>query len=119
MTLQTCYQGHGRATEHKPELILNNFGTRLGRRVGRMFASLFCQDPTFKGRRAVTFHNQRDFIFFRHHRYVFEEKDKSRQKEGPKKVVQARLQVRAACRGGAALVGSFTRPSGLTLGVAG
>ena len=87
-------QGHGRATEHKPELILNNFGTRLGRRVGRMFASLFCQDPNFKGRRAITFHNQRDFIFFRHHRYIFEEKEKTRQKEGgPKKVVQARLQV--------------------------
>jgi ribosome production factor 1 len=88
-------KGHGRATEHKPELILNNFGTRLGRRVGRMFASLFCQDPTFRGRRAVTFHNQRDFIFFRHHRYVFEEKEKkasSKAKEGPKKVVQARLQ---------------------------
>ena len=39
-------QGHGRATDHKPELILNNFGTRLGRRVGRMFASLFCQVST-------------------------------------------------------------------------
>lgn len=36
-------QGHGRATEHKPELVLNNFGTRIGRRVGRMFASLFAQ----------------------------------------------------------------------------
>ncbi|GAX73016.1 hypothetical protein CEUSTIGMA_g468.t1 [Chlamydomonas eustigma] len=86
-------KGHGRATEHKPELILNNFNTRLGRRVGRMFASLFCQDPNFKGRRAVTFHNQRDFIFFRHHRYIFEEKEnKSKMREGPKKVVQARLQ---------------------------
>lgn len=58
-------QGHGRATTHKPELVLNNFGTRLGRRVGRMFASLFSQDPAFRGRRVVTFHNQRDFVFFR------------------------------------------------------
>ena len=58
-------QGHGRASSHKPELILNNFNTRLGQRVGRMFASLFNQDPNFKGRRAVTFHNQRDYIFFR------------------------------------------------------
>jgi hypothetical protein len=33
--------------------------------MGRMFASLFSQDPNFRGRRAVTFHNQRDFIFFR------------------------------------------------------
>ena len=58
-------QGHGRISSHKPELILNNFNTRLGRRVGRMLGSLFHQDPQFRGRRAVTFHNQRDFIFFR------------------------------------------------------
>eukprot|EP00798_Chlamydomonas_sp_ICE-L_P012221 gene12221-15352_t len=77
-------KGHGRATKHKPELILNNFGTRLGHRVGRMFASLFAQDPNFRGRRAVTFHNQRDFLFFRHHRYIFEEKTK-RGKDGPQK----------------------------------
>lgn len=67
-------KGHGRATSHYPELILNNFTTRLGHRVSRMFASVFPQRPEFKGRRVVTFHNQRDFIFFRHHRYVFEEK---------------------------------------------
>lgn len=35
----------------------------------RLIQSLFPQDPEFKGRRVVTFHNQRDFIFFRHHRY--------------------------------------------------
>ncbi len=58
-------KGHGRATAHKPELILNHFDTRLGHRVGRMFASLFPQDPQFRGRRVVTFHNQRDFIFVR------------------------------------------------------
>ena len=34
-----------------------------------MFASVFHYDPEFKGRRVVTFHNQRDYIFFRHHRY--------------------------------------------------
>ncbi|KAF5836597.1 anticodon-binding protein [Dunaliella salina] len=98
-------KGHGRATEHKPELVLNNFGTRIGRRVGRMFASLFAQDPAFRGRRVVTFHNQRDFIFFRHHRYIFEEKEKritgaaAVKKPGEKtpapskqNVVQARLQ---------------------------
>mmetsp|Transcript_33366 Transcript_33366/g.73774 ORF Transcript_33366/g.73774 Transcript_33366/m.73774 type:complete len:347 (+) Transcript_33366:113-1153(+) len=85
-------KGHGRATQHKPELILNNFGTRLGRRVGRMFASLFSQDPTFRGRRAVTFHNQRDFIFFRHHRYIFEEKEKKVKEGAKQKAVQARLQ---------------------------
>ncbi|KAJ2449943.1 Ribosome production factor 1 [Coemansia sp. RSA 2336] len=63
--------GHGRATSHYPELILNQFSTRLGHTVGRMFASLFPQVPEFQGRQVVTFHNQRDFIFFRRHRYVF------------------------------------------------
>lgn len=64
----TPTQGHGRATSHKPEVILNNFTTRLGHSVARMFASLFPNDPEFRGRRVVTFHNQRDFIFIRHHR---------------------------------------------------
>ncbi|KAJ2285595.1 Ribosome production factor 1, partial [Coemansia sp. RSA 2706] len=27
--------------------------------------------PEFQGRQVATFHNQRDFIFFRRHRYVF------------------------------------------------
>ena len=67
-------KGHGRPTRHMPELLLNNFTTRLGHRVGRLLASIFPLDPEFRGRRSVTFHNQRDFIFFRHHRYVFEEK---------------------------------------------
>ncbi|XP_035699880.1 ribosome production factor 1-like [Branchiostoma floridae] len=60
-----------KSTEHHPEVILNNFNTRLGHTVGRMFAALFPHDPQFSGRQAVTFHNQRDFIFFRHHRYLF------------------------------------------------
>jgi ribosome production factor 1 len=58
-------QGHGRPSSHRPELVLNNFNTRLGRRVGRMLGSLFHQEPQFRGRRVATFHNQRDFIFFR------------------------------------------------------
>ncbi|CAG9462200.1 unnamed protein product [Pedinophyceae sp. YPF-701] len=83
----------GRATDHRPELILNGFNTRLGHRVGRMFASLFHQDPEFKGRRAVTFHNQRDFIFVRHHRYVFEErKQRVKGEKEREQVVRARMQ---------------------------
>eukprot|EP00310_Coccolithus_braarudii_P014679 CAMPEP_0183341232 /NCGR_PEP_ID=MMETSP0164_2-20130417/7508_1 /TAXON_ID=221442 /ORGANISM="Coccolithus pelagicus ssp braarudi, Strain PLY182g" /LENGTH=309 /DNA_ID=CAMNT_0025511489 /DNA_START=242 /DNA_END=1171 /DNA_ORIENTATION=+ len=65
--------GHGRPTAHRPELILNNFGTRLGHRLGRLLACLFPHDPQFKGRQVVTMHNQRDYVFFRHHRYVFED----------------------------------------------
>ncbi|PVU92868.1 hypothetical protein BB559_003557 [Furculomyces boomerangus] len=64
-------EGHGNPTAHKPEIILNNFNTRLGHTIGKMFASLFPQLPEFSGRQVVTFHNQRDFIFFRRHRYEF------------------------------------------------
>mmetsp|Transcript_25416 Transcript_25416/g.59982 ORF Transcript_25416/g.59982 Transcript_25416/m.59982 type:complete len:310 (+) Transcript_25416:162-1091(+) len=64
-------RGHGNPTSHTPEIILNNFNTRLGHRVGRLFGSLFPHRPEFIGRRVVTFHNQRDFIFIRHHRYIF------------------------------------------------
>lgn len=63
-------QRKGKApTEHYPEVILNNFTTRLGHSIGRLFAALFPQDPQFVGRQVATFHNQRDFIFFRFHRY--------------------------------------------------
>jgi len=77
--------GHGRPTAHRPELILNSFGTRLGHRLGRMLACLFPHDPQFRGRQVVTMHNQRDFVFFRHHRYIFEQKEERGQ-------VSARLQ---------------------------
>lgn len=58
---------------HNPELIMNNFSTRVGRRVGRQLAALFPQKPDFEGRRTITFHNQRDFVFFRHYRYNFKD----------------------------------------------
>uniref|UniRef100_A0A914XIN7 Brix domain-containing protein n=1 Tax=Plectus sambesii TaxID=2011161 RepID=A0A914XIN7_9BILA len=61
----------GESTSHFPEVILNNFNTRLGHTVARMFACLFPHDPKFTGRRVVTLHNQRDYVFFRHHRYEF------------------------------------------------
>lgn len=62
---------------YPPELILNNFATRLGLRMARMVSTLFPKKPNFVGRRVVTFHNQRDFIFFRHHRYEFSEQGKA------------------------------------------
>ncbi|CAK9144769.1 unnamed protein product [Ilex paraguariensis] len=109
-------KNHGNPTSHQPELVLTNFTTRLGHRIGRLLSfssfnveativlywlwnstwkdrirnilsaantimlywliqSLFPQDPNFRGRQVVTFHNQRDFIFFRHHRYIFESKE--------------------------------------------
>ena len=32
---------HGNPTDHNPELILNNFDTMTGHRIGRMLATLF------------------------------------------------------------------------------
>lgn len=68
--------GHGKATNHTPELILNNFNTRLGKTVGRLFQTIFPQDPEFQGRQVITLHNQRDYIFFRRHRYLFKSEEK-------------------------------------------
>lgn len=71
-------RGHGRPTAHNPELVLRGFGTAVGGRVGRLLASMFPVDPAFRGRQVATLHAQRDFIFFRHHRYVFQEKEDGR-----------------------------------------
>jgi ribosome production factor 1 len=67
---------HGARTAHRPELHLHHFSTRLGQRIGRLLASLFPlqQGPQFEGRQVVTFHNQRDYIFVRQHRYIFDPK---------------------------------------------
>lgn len=78
-------------TEHFPEVILNNFTTRLGHSIGRLFAALFPQDPQFVGRQVATFHNQRDFIFFRFHRYIFKnEKKVGIQELGPRFTLKLR-----------------------------
>jgi ribosome production factor 1 len=83
---------HGTSTEHAPEILLNNFTTRLGRRVGRLLGSLFPHRPDFQGRQVVTMHNQRDFIFFRRHRYVFTEGGKGAdlQELGPRFTLKPR-----------------------------
>eukprot|EP00917_Polyrhabdina_sp_WS-2016_P007793 GHVP01017422.1.p1 GENE.GHVP01017422.1~~GHVP01017422.1.p1 ORF type:complete len:344 (+),score=71.12 GHVP01017422.1:339-1370(+) len=75
VTLAQEMKDSGSMTNHKPELVLNNFDTRLGHRLGRQIASLFPQRPEFEGRRVLMFHNQRDFVFFRHYRYDFRDKE--------------------------------------------
>ncbi|KAI9137145.1 anticodon-binding protein, partial [Paraphysoderma sedebokerense] len=78
-------EAHGNPTPHHPELILNNFSTRLGHTIGRFFATLFPPAPEFIARQVVTFHNQRDFIFVRRHRYIFDNREKVRMQElGPR-----------------------------------
>lgn len=93
--------GHGRATKHIPELILNNFTTPLGLLTAHLFRSLFPVTPDLQGRQVLTLHNQRDYIFLRRHRYVFREKRESeknvvgadgREIEGAVKGIRAGLQ---------------------------
>merc|ERR1711971_319872 len=96
---------HGASTSHIPELNLKGFSTRLGHRVGRLLGSIFPHDAEFQGRQVVTFHNQRDYVFVRHHRYIFKEKkhndhekklcsemEKQEKSVALKDRVQARLQ---------------------------
>ncbi|KAK0553552.1 Ribosome production factor 1 [Tilletia horrida] len=84
--------GHARPTPHTPELILNNFTTALGHQVGSVLRSLFPQIPDLDGRQVVTAHNQRDFIFFRRHRYAFSSADKAKLQEiGPRFTLKLRL----------------------------
>lgn len=66
--------GHGNATDHSPELVLNGFRTPLGLLVAHLFRTLFPAIPELQGRQVVTAHNQRDYIFMRRHRYVFRDK---------------------------------------------
>ncbi|EMC97692.1 hypothetical protein BAUCODRAFT_462868 [Baudoinia panamericana UAMH 10762] len=74
--------GHGNPTNHYPELILNGFRTPLGLLTAHLFKSLFPPRPEIQGRQVVTLHNQRDYIFFRRHRYVF------RDRKGSEKSIQ-------------------------------
>lgn len=58
-------------TGFHPELIFKNFKTKVGHRLSRILNSLFPLQPQLEGRQVVTFHNQRDYVFFRHHRFIF------------------------------------------------
>ncbi|GJD09414.1 Brix domain-containing protein F44G4.1 [Galdieria sulphuraria] len=82
--------GHGRSTASKPEVILSHFTTQLGIRIARMLGALFALEPEYSGRQVVTLHNQRDFIFFRFHRYQFDDRGVkvSLQEQGPRFTLQ-------------------------------
>ncbi|KAF2095289.1 Brix-domain-containing protein [Rhizodiscina lignyota] len=69
--------GHGNPTNHYPELILNNFRTPLGLLTAHLFRTMFPPQPELHGRQVVTLHNQRDYVFFRRHRYVFRDRKSS------------------------------------------
>jgi len=65
-----------------------------------MLASLFPQVPEFVGRQVATFHNQRDFIFFRRHRYVFKDgKRVDLQEIGPRFTLKLKWLQKGAAEG--------------------
>ena len=55
-------------SEAYPHLILNNFNTPLGKRVGNILKCLF-PIPKADSKRVITFANNNDYISFRHHMY--------------------------------------------------
>ena len=72
-TLSNCVQRHdiegcGPMSEAFPHIILDNFETKLGQRVGNILKCLF-PVPKPDSKRVVTFSNSEDFISFRHHMY--------------------------------------------------
>ena len=66
-------------SEAYPHVILNNFQTDLGRRVGNILKCLF-PIPKPDTRRIVTFSNDNDHISFRHHVYSKENNAQSEDK---------------------------------------
>jgi ribosome production factor 1 len=56
-----------------------------------MFQTLFPPLPEFQGRQVVALHNQRDFLFFRRHRYAFRSPEKvALQEIGPRFTLKLR-----------------------------
>ncbi|KAL7560180.1 hypothetical protein ACA910_016608 [Epithemia clementina (nom. ined.)] len=55
-------------SEAYPHLVLHNFQTELGKRVGNILKCLF-PVPRADTKRVVTFSNDHDYISFRHHMY--------------------------------------------------
>ena len=56
-------------SEAYPHLILNNFQTELGKRIGNILKCLFPVPNKADTKRIITFSNENDFISFRHHMY--------------------------------------------------
>ena len=72
-TLRNCVQRHdienvGNMSEAFPQVILDGFKSKLGRRLGNVLKSLF-PVPKPDSKRVVTFSNQDDHISFRHHMF--------------------------------------------------
>ncbi|CAM9161317.1 unnamed protein product [Discosporangium mesarthrocarpum] len=72
-TLSNCVLRHdiadrGTISEAYPHLVLNNFQTALGKRVADILKYMF-PVPKADSRRVLTFSNEDDVVFFRHHTF--------------------------------------------------
>ncbi|KAL0230823.1 hypothetical protein PCE1_003200 [Barthelona sp. PCE] len=81
----------GKPLTFPPEISVKNFSTRLGVRVGRMLRTLFPNAERRDARQIVMVKNQRDYMFFRFHRYIFNTKEDVRIQElGPQFTLKLR-----------------------------
>lgn len=62
-------------SEAYPHIILNNFNSNIGLRIGNVLKCLF-PVPKADSKRVITFSNTDDFLSFRHHIYEKQGKDK-------------------------------------------
>ena len=58
----------GTVSEAFPHLVLENFGSKLGERVGNILKYLF-PVPKPESKRVITLANRNDYISFRHHTF--------------------------------------------------
>eukprot|EP00618_Florenciella_parvula_P007572 CAMPEP_0119529184 /NCGR_PEP_ID=MMETSP1344-20130328/43227_1 /TAXON_ID=236787 /ORGANISM="Florenciella parvula, Strain CCMP2471" /LENGTH=274 /DNA_ID=CAMNT_0007568745 /DNA_START=170 /DNA_END=991 /DNA_ORIENTATION=- len=87
-TLSNCVQRHdiegvAPMSEAAPHIILNDFETTLGKRVGNVLRCMF-PVPKPDSKRVVTFSNEDDYISFRHHVYEKQGKEVVLKEVGPR-----------------------------------
>mmetsp|Transcript_58265 Transcript_58265/g.131973 ORF Transcript_58265/g.131973 Transcript_58265/m.131973 type:complete len:290 (+) Transcript_58265:116-985(+) len=87
-TLRNCVQRHdiencGTMSEALPQIILENFQSKLGLRLANVLKCLF-PVPKPDSKRVLTFFNEDDTISFRHHMFEKEGKQVTLQEVGPR-----------------------------------
>lgn len=71
------------ASQAYPHIILDNFTSTLGARVGRILQALY-PVPKPETQRVITFANRNDFISFRHHMYSKDKNNIVLKEAGPR-----------------------------------